>query len=65
MVTMAMAAILKFSVQFHRKRFNGLRNRKFKFRCLEIHVVSMATAILEVVYVAKAPAHHGYHLCEV
>jgi hypothetical protein len=26
----------------------------------------MATAaILEVVYVAKAPAHDGYHLCEV
>jgi hypothetical protein len=29
-------------------------------------MVTMATAaILEVVYVAKAPAHDGYHLCEV
>ena len=54
------------SVKFHRKRSNGLRNRKFKFCCLQIHVVSMATAaILEVVYVAKAPAQDGDHLCEV
>jgi hypothetical protein len=58
-----MAVII--SLKFHLKRSNGLQNRKFKFCFLQIHVVSMATAaILEVVYVAKAPAHDFDHLCE-
>ena len=60
----SMAVIV--SVKFHRKRSNGFRNRKFKFCCLQIHVVSIATAaILEVVNVAKAVAHDGDHLYEV
>jgi hypothetical protein len=59
-----MAIIL--SLKFHCKRFNDLQNRKFKICFLQIHVVSMATVtILEVVNVAKAPAHDGYPLCEV
>ena len=53
------------SVKFHHKRSNDLQNRKFKFCYLQIHVVSMvSTTILEVVYVAKALTHDGYHLCE-
>ena len=60
----SMAVIV--SVKFHRKRFNGVQNRKFKFCFLRKHVVSMATAaILEVVYVAKVRAHDGDYLCEV
>jgi hypothetical protein len=48
------------SVKFHFKRSNGFQNRKFIFRSLQIHVVSMVTAaILEVVYDAKAVAHDG------
>ena len=54
----SMAVIV--SVKFHLKRSNGFQNRKFIFRSLQIHVVSMATvAILEVVYDAKAVAHDG------
>jgi hypothetical protein len=50
------------SVKFHCKRSNDLQNQKFKF--CQIHVVSMATAdILEVIYLAKTPAHDGYYLC--
>jgi hypothetical protein len=48
------------SVKFHLKQCNGFQNRKFIFRSLQIHVVSMATAaILEVVYDAKAVVHDG------
>jgi hypothetical protein len=48
------------SVKFHLNRCNGFQNRKFIFHSLQIHVVSMVTtAILEVVYDAKAVAHDG------
>ena len=54
----SMAVIV--SVKFHLKRSNGFQNRKFIFRSLQIHVVSMVTAaILKVVYDAKAVAHDG------
>jgi hypothetical protein len=58
--------IVIVSVKFHRKRSNTFQIRKFKFCFLQVHAVSMATAaILEVVYIAEARAHDGYHLCEV
>jgi hypothetical protein len=57
----SMAVII--SVKFHHKRSNDLQNRKFKFCYIQVPVVSMATTvILEMVYVAKALTHDGYHL---